>query len=117
MILTASGQFSIVITRPDVAKFASDNRMKGTAEEYTAAVQGSIGYFGTYTVSEADRTVHLHLEGSTYPNWSGVDQKRIVEMKGDQLTVTNPTPSVGSGTARLVWKRAKDRRAVASALR
>src|SRR5690242_21829578 len=67
MIFTASGQFSIVITRPDVAKFASDNRMKGTVEEYTAAGQGSIGYFGAYTISEADRTVHLHIEGSTYP--------------------------------------------------
>jgi lipocalin-like protein len=107
MILAGDGHFSVVITRGDVARFASDSRMKGTAEENTAAVQGSIGYFGTYTVSEADKTLLLHVESCTFPNWSGTDQKRIVEIEGDELRAVNPTPAVGSGTARVVWKRAK----------
>jgi len=113
MLLTSSGHFSIVLTRPDVPKFASNSRTGGTADENKAAMQGGIGYFGTYTVGDADKTVNLHVEASTFPNWSGTDQKRIVALTGDEMTVTNPTPSIGPGTATLVWKRAKDARKTA----
>ncbi len=113
MLLTSDGHFSIVLTRPDVPKFASGSRTGGTAEENQAAMAGGIGYFGTYTVSDADKTVHLHVEASTFPNWSGSDQKRIVALSGDEMTVTNPTPSIGPGTATLVWKRAKAARQTA----
>jgi len=113
MILTSDGHFSIVLTRPDVPKFASNSRTGGTADENKAAMEGSIGYFGTYTVSDADKTVNLHVEASTFPNWSGTDQKRIVALSGDEMTVTNPTPSIGPGTATLVWKRAKEARQTA----
>lgn len=48
------------------------------------------------------------FEGSTFPNWNGTDQKRLFTLSGDQLTLTNPTPSVaGAGTFRVVWKRTK----------
>ena len=113
MILTADGRFSIVLTRPDVPKFASGSRTGGTAEENKAAMAGGIGYFGTYTVSEPDKTVHLHVEASTFPNWTGTDQTRIAALSGNDLTVTNPTPSIGAGTATLVWKRAGQTRQTA----
>ena len=115
VLFTNDGSFSLVITRPDAPKFASGNRTAGTPEENKAAVQGSIAYFGTYTVSEPDRTVNLHLEGSTFPNWNGNDQKRIARIAGDELTWLNPTTSVGAGTATLVWKRVKGRGAAGSA--
>jgi len=107
MTLTSDGHYFIVITDPDVPKFAGANRSGGTAEENKAAMVGGIGYFGTYTVSEPDKTVHLRIVGSTFPNWRGVDQKRVATLSGDDLSWTNPTPSIGSGNATLVWKRAK----------
>jgi hypothetical protein len=45
----ANGRFVLVNTRPDLPKFASNNRAQGTAEENKAIVQGSIAYFGTYS--------------------------------------------------------------------
>ena len=102
-----SGRFSEVITRADLPKFASNNRQTGTPEENKAVVQGSIAYFGTYSVSETDKLVTYHLEGSTFPNWRGADQKRLFKISGDELTLSNATPSTGSGNARAVWKRAK----------
>ena len=107
MTLTSDGHFSIVLTDPDVPKFASGSRTGGTAEENKAAMVGGIGYFGTYTVSEPDKTVYLRIVASTFPNWRGSDQKRVATLAGDDLTWTNPTPSIGSGNATLVWKRAK----------
>jgi hypothetical protein len=58
-------------------------------------------------VDEATKTVNLHLDGSTFPNWVGNDQKRIAEVSGDELRWKNPTTSLGSGAATLTWKRAK----------
>ena len=81
--------------------------MTGTAEENQAVVQGSHAFYGSYAVaSEKEQTVNLHIEGSTFPNSDGQDQKRVMTVKGDELMVTNPTPTIG-GVAYVVWKRAK----------
>jgi hypothetical protein len=61
-------------------------------------VQGSIAYFGTYSVSETDKTCAIHIESSTFPNWIGTDQKRSFTISGDELKWTTPTVSLGSGT-------------------
>jgi hypothetical protein len=106
-IFDANGRFSIIITRSDIPKFASNNREQGTPEENQAAVRGGIASFGTYSVSETDKVITLHIEGSTFPNWKGADQKRLFKLSGDELTWTNPAPSVGSGTNSAVLKRAK----------
>jgi hypothetical protein len=106
LMLDANGHFSIVVVRPGVPKFASNNRVAGTAEENKAAYTGSLAYFGTYSTGEADRMISMHIEGSTFPNWNGTEQKRLFTLAGDQLTLTNPNGSVG-GTTQIVWRRAK----------
>jgi mRNA-degrading endonuclease HigB of HigAB toxin-antitoxin module len=59
---------------------------------------------GNYSVSEADRTIAIRIDGSSFPNWNGVDQKRIFEIAGDELKLIAP---VAFGTAEVVWKRAQ----------
>ncbi len=101
-------RFSIVVVRPGRPKFASNNRLAGTPAENQETVRGSIAYFGTYTVSATDNTlVTLHIEGSSYPNWEGAEQKRVLTVAGDEMNFVNPTISTGAGTAQLVWRRAK----------
>jgi hypothetical protein len=102
-----NGRFSVIITRSDVPKFATNSRDAGTSEENKAVVQGSIAYFGTYSVSEADNVIKYHIDGSTYPNWQGTDQERLFKLSGDELTLTNSTTSIGAGTAYGVWKAVK----------
>jgi Lipocalin-like domain len=68
LMLDGNGHFSIMVVRPGLPKFASNNRQAGTADENKAVVQGSFAYFGTYSVSEVDRTISLHIEGGTFPN-------------------------------------------------
>ena len=106
-IFDPNGHFSITFIRSDVPKFASTNRQAGTPEENKAAVQGSIAYFGTYSISETDKVVTYHVEGSTFPNWRGTDQKRLFKLSADELTFSNPTPSTGAGNAGSVWRRAR----------
>jgi hypothetical protein len=105
-ILDTNGHFAITILGDARRKFASNNRLEATPDENKAAVQGSIAYFGTYTVNEADHTLTFHIERCTFPNWDGTDQKRSVTVTGDEMKYTNMAAS-GGGKAELVWKRAK----------
>src|SRR6266852_2435015 len=56
-ILTESGYFSWQVFRSDRPKFASNNRLNATPDELKATNQGSLAYFGTYSVDEANNTV------------------------------------------------------------
>jgi len=47
MTLTPSGHFTMIMMNASLPKFASNNRVKGTAEENQAVVQGSVAMFGT----------------------------------------------------------------------
>jgi Lipocalin-like domain len=103
-IFDSSGRFAIVNINPETPKFASNNRQQGTAEENKAAVAGNIALYGTYTVS--DKVINLKVEGSSYPNWTGTEQKRNVSaFTPDQFTWSLPA-SIG-GTAEVTWKRIK----------
>lgn len=103
----ADGRFSISLLRSDLPKFASNNRDMGTADENKAVVQGSIAYFGTYSLNGADGTLTLHIERSSFPNWDGTDQQRLIaSLTATELKYTNPAASTG-GTAELGWKRVK----------
>jgi hypothetical protein len=99
VILTSSGRFAIINMRSDLPKFASGNRMQGTADENKAIVHGSIAFFGEYSVSEPDHVLTLKVEGSTWPIWTGTDIKRVVAFDGDGMKWKLPAgPEV-------VWKR------------
>jgi hypothetical protein len=100
------GNYIITVMRSDRPKYANNNFAEGTAEENKATAQGTITYFGTYSVNEADRTIAIYIEGSSFPNWNDADQKRIFVIAGDQLNLISPAAS-GAGTAEVVWRRAK----------
>ena len=107
VVYDAHGRFILMLQRATLPKFASSNRMTGTAEENKAIVQGSIAYFGKYAIDEKERKLHLHYDGSTYPNWDGEDQARLVSISGDDLTVISPVSAVGGGTVHLLLRRVK----------
>ena len=107
-ILMPNGRFSMILMRADLPKFASNSRTKGTAEENQAVVHGFQAQFGSYNVvSEKDQKVNLAVEGASFPNWNGTTQERLMNVVGEELRVTNPTPAIGSGKNYLIWKRVK----------
>ena len=70
----------------------------------------AVGYYGTYSVGEGDKSLVYRVEGSTYPNFEGSEQKAtITVIKGDDLTyVRAPIPSPqGPFVPTLAWKRTK----------
>lgn len=107
VVYDSNGRFVLVLQRASLPRFASSNRMAGTAEENRAIVQGSIAYFGSYSVNETEHKINLHYDGSTYPNWDGEDQVRLISITGDELTTVSPVSAVGGGSVHLLLKRAK----------
>jgi hypothetical protein len=101
-----TGHYIITVMRSDRAKYAVNDRTQGSADENKATAQGTITYFGTYTVSEPEHTISIYVVGSSFPNWNGTNQKRAFRVSGDELTLKNSVASTG-GTTEVVWKRAK----------
>jgi hypothetical protein len=95
--------------RSDLPKVVSNNRATATPEESQKIVHGSLAYYGTYTVNEAEKSLTMQMEGATFPNWIGTSHKRLYAISGDILTITNPTPSGGGGVLTVVLKRAGQR--------
>ncbi|HEY1729544.1 MAG TPA: lipocalin-like domain-containing protein [Candidatus Baltobacteraceae bacterium] len=104
-VFQPNGTYVIVVTRPDLPKFASNARLRGTAAENTVAVRGSLGHFGTYTVNEAERTFTTRAIGATFPNMVGVDRKYIVESITKDEIVWIPLEATGGGRGRGVLRR------------
>jgi hypothetical protein len=101
------GYMSVQLMIVDRPRFLSDDPQRGTPDEIKAAFEGFISYFGTFTVSESDRTVTHHLDGSSFPNWVGGDQKRFYKFSGNRLTLSTPPIPVNgvSMTGHLIWER------------
>ena len=84
----SNGRFTIVIVargRPKVTVTGRVNRATLSPEEYKAIAQGVAAQFGTWSVSEADKTLTQHVEGAFIPNNEGNDQKLSVSLTGDEL--------------------------------
>jgi hypothetical protein len=101
----ADGRYIITVMRSDRANYASNALWQGTPEENRETANGTITYFGTYSLSGTGGSIAIHVEGSSFPNWNGTDQKRLVAITGDQLTLTVRPP--GGDVVDVIWKRAK----------
>ena len=105
LIFEAGGRYAIFFERPDRPKYK--NPIQPTTEELVTTQQGFGGNFGTWSVSEADKTVTRRFEGSLNPNNEGMDLTLSVTLAGDELKLTGvDSPSTG-GTQVLVYRRAR----------
>lgn len=106
LVFTPDMHFIEVLTDADVPRFASNVRGKGTDEENRAAMAGSIGFFGTYTVDANGNLSGNHVEGSTFPNWVGDTRTRQdlqMPVEGDRMTERFQRPD---GTRiEVIWQR------------
>jgi Lipocalin-like domain len=101
----AGGHYIITVMRSDRAKHTSNALWQGSPDENKETADGTITYFGTYSVSDADSSIAIKVEGSSFPNWNGTEQKRFVAIASDQLTLTVSPP--GGDVVDVIWKRAK----------
>ena len=86
-------------------KFAAEDLLSGTKEEEAQAEETYVSYCGRYEF-HGDTVVH-HVELSLFPNWVGADQERLVEVRGNRLTLSTRPLLLGGilQSAHLIWER------------
>lgn len=108
LVFTPELTFVEVLTDPRVPAFESNVRGEGTDAENRAAMAGSIGFFGRYTVAANGEFSGNRVEGSTFPNWVGSVRTRDdlrFEIDGDRMAEYFQRPD---GTkVHIVWQRVR----------
>ena len=104
---TADGYMFGMLTASGRKPLAGSDPFGGSAAECQQAMSTGLGYCGRYRV-DGDCVVHS-VELSMYPNWVGMDQRRVVRFNGDRVILRTVQPIVRKGSAavaELIWRRA-----------
>ena len=69
--------------------------------------QGVVAMYGSFTVDEANKTIIVKFEGSSFAKFVGTEGKRLITSINDnEFQSTKPATSTGT-KAELVWRRVK----------
>ena len=86
LMYSPGGHMSGVISAGDRPDFAGGAQWDAPESERAHAYSTFLAYAGTFTV-DGDTVIH-HVETSLFPNWVGREQRRLVDLSGDRLTLT-----------------------------
>ncbi|MBO9563643.1 MAG: lipocalin-like domain-containing protein [Niastella sp.] len=110
LVFDEKGNYAIQILKAVRPQVASGDKNKCTPEEYAALVQGSNAHYGKYIVDEAGKTITFIIEGASFPNWEGTQQKRSYVYNGQTIkyVVTQTTQGGVAVIAEVAWKRLQE---------
>jgi Lipocalin-like domain len=99
------GYMFVAIMGSNRPQFAAADLLSGTLEEEAQAEETYVSYCGRYEF-KGDTVIH-YVELSLFPNWVGVEQERLVEVKGNRLTLSTRPILLGGirQSAHLIWER------------
>jgi len=95
IMYTADGYMSAQLQRPGQEDFATaKSPVDGSESELAESAKKYIGYTGPFYLDETGPVPVLqhHFSVSSFPNWLGDTQKRVVRLDGDQLVLSLDTP-------------------------
>jgi Lipocalin-like domain len=95
-IFTASGHYAVEIYKTERLKFASNDKFKGTPEEYKDVSIAMSCHFGTYEVNREQGTITLKVESASFPNLIRSTRVSPFTLTGDELTWRVPPRPDGS---------------------
>jgi hypothetical protein len=107
VIYTSDGYFSLMQARVDLPKLQSGLPSKATPDEAKAVIAGSIAYYGTYSLDEANNILSLDIHASTLANFTGNpgEKRTITSLTDTELKFTRSF--VQGVTLEAVFERAK----------
>lgn len=108
VIFTEDFYFTDVIVNPDIPKFKSNDRLSGTPEENKAAMSGSLGVYGTYTVDSEGDFLNEHIIASTFPNWIDIRRDRsLITETVDSDKMTEKLKLDDGTDVVIIWRKVK----------
>ena len=109
LVFAENLRFVEVLTNPGNPPFASPNRQDATADEARAAIKGSLGLYGTYTLDSEGNFSGNHVEGSTFPNWKGNQRNAQQLQEVVEGNVMRETFHDGDVLVSIIWDRIPNR--------
>ena len=104
-----AGRYSIQIFKAGRPPFASGDKARGTAEEYSTDLIGISTHIGRVTIDQARHQLFFDVDAASFPNWEGKRQVRDFTYENGLLSYAVPASASGSSTiAYSVWRRAAD---------
>ncbi|WP_232823597.1 lipocalin-like domain-containing protein [Dyella sp. C9] len=104
LLVDRQGHYSLQIYKSERPAFHSGDKAKGTPEEYEAAVMGSSTHFGTLSIEQGHGVLVFHIQGASFPNWEGQDQRRQYQLNDNTLSY-RVAPRPNGDVPISVWKR------------
>jgi Lipocalin-like domain len=95
-VFTADGQYVVEIYRAERTRFASNDKSRGTPEEYKDASLSISTHFGRYTIDPVKGTIAFAITSASFPNFDGTTQVRPFTLEGDSLAWRVPPRPDGS---------------------
>ena len=107
LMLEVGGRYALVQGKPDRPKFKTSGnlRLDTPAAEWGEAAREFAANFGTWSVSEADKTLTRKYEIALIPNNDSLETKVSISLAGDELKLVGTSPT-GVKTES-VYRRAK----------
>jgi hypothetical protein len=109
IMYTPDGYMSAQLCSPGRKSFEGGDMYRGKVEEYAAEGSTYIAYTGPFYVDEQKQALKHEMQISLFPNWTGQQQVRLVEVDDKVLHLSTDVPmkfSGGNKTASLFWARA-----------
>lgn len=109
LIYDATGYMALQVIDPERPRFASEDWMSGTADEIKSAWEGVVAYYGTFKVLEERGMIVHHVQGSSFPNWTGIDREQLFELADERLKLLTLPMKMGGEqlVGQLVWQKVK----------
>lgn len=94
IMYTPDGYMSAQLQRPGQKNFAGTFPTDGSQSELAESAERYIGYTGAYYLDESGEKPLLqhHFSVSSFPNWLGDTQKRVLQFEGDLLILSLDAP-------------------------
>ncbi|EJL28249.1 hypothetical protein PMI01_03557 [Caulobacter sp. AP07] len=107
LIIDAQGRYSLQIFNDERLRVASGDKATSTPEEFASAVMGSSTHYGTVAVDPAAHVLVFRIEGASYPNWEGTEQRRKYALTDDGLSYQVPVPRPDGSVPISEWRRVR----------
>jgi hypothetical protein len=105
LIIDDEGRYSLQIFDGDRPRVASGDKRTATPEENAGAVLGSSTHYGTVAIDAAAHVLVFRIEGASFANWEGTEQRRKYQLSADSLSYQVPTPRPDGSIPISAWRR------------
>ena len=103
LVYQADGRMSAQVSTGTPTRLASDDSLEASVEEAADAWRTYFGYWGSFKVCPEEGVVVHRVEGSSFPNWIGTEQRRHFRFDGANQLILEAESASGRYT--LIWQR------------